>query len=46
MEAKKNPKAFYSYVRSKLATRDGIADLNHTSGGVANTDAKKAEVLK
>jgi hypothetical protein len=44
-EAKTNPKAFYAYARSKLKTKEGIADLEDGDGGVATSDAEKAEVL-
>ena len=44
-EAKKNPKAFYAYARSKLKTKDGIGDLEDTNGDIASTDSTKAELL-
>jgi hypothetical protein len=44
MKAKQNPKAFYAYARTKLNTRDGIADL--TDGGTkVSSDSEKANVL-
>ena len=44
-ETKKNPKAFYTYARSKSTTREGIADLKDPSGGIASSDREKARVL-
>jgi hypothetical protein len=43
-ESKTNPKAFYSYVNSKLKTRSGIANLD-PAGGKATNDKEKAEAL-
>lgn len=43
--AKKNPKAFYAYARSKLQTRDGIADLEDEKGNKATTNEEKAAML-
>ena len=43
-ESKTNPKAFYSYVNSKLKTRSGIANLD-TETGKVTTDKDKAEAL-
>ncbi len=43
-QSKKNPKAFWQYVNSKLKYRDNVADL-HTSGGIATTDQQKADAL-
>ena len=43
-EAKKNPKAFYRYVNSKIKTRSGVANLE-TQNGLATTDKEKAETL-
>ena len=40
-EAKRNPKAIFSYVNSKLKTKTGIADL-HIETGKATTDSEKA----
>ena len=45
MEAKKNPKAFFSYARSKMKTRTGISDLEYPDGRIAHTDVEKAELL-
>ena len=43
-EAKRNPKAIFSYVNSKLKTKTGIADLDIETGK-ATTDNEKAEAL-
>lgn len=43
--AKLNPKAFYAYAKSKMNTKEGIADLVDVDGNVAATDADKANVL-
>ena len=37
MEAKKNPKAFFNYARSKMKTRTGISDLEYPDGRMAHT---------
>ena len=44
-QAKKNPKSFWSYVKSKTSTRTGISDLKKEDGTMAKTDRDKAEVL-
>ncbi len=44
-EAKTNPKAFYSYARSKMKTKDGVADLDNGKGQTATTDKEKARML-
>ena len=43
-EAKRNPKAIFSYVNSKLKTKTGITDLDIETGK-ATTDSEKAEAL-
>jgi exonuclease III len=43
--AKTNPKAFYSYFKSKLKTQEGVADLKDSDGNVASTDEQKANIL-
>ena len=43
-EAKRNPKAIFSSVNSKLKTKTGIADLDIETGK-ATTDSEKAEAL-
>ena len=43
--AKTNPKAFYAYAKSKLKTRESVADLTDKSGRKATSDAGKAEML-
>ena len=44
-EAKKNPKAFFNYARSKMKTRTGVSDLEYPDGRMAHTDVEKAELL-
>ncbi len=44
-EAKSNPKAFFAYARSKLKTKDGIADLEDKDGNKATSDSEKAKLL-
>ena len=43
-EAKRNPKAIFSYVNSKLKTKTGIANLDIETGK-ATTDSEKVEAL-
>ncbi|KAL8601399.1 hypothetical protein ACOMHN_042403 [Nucella lapillus] len=44
-EAKKNPKVFLSYVKSKTTTRSGIGDLKKEDGSKTTSDQEKAELL-
>ena len=44
-EAKKNPKAFYNYARTKMKTRSGVSDLESADETTAHRDVEKAEVL-
>ena len=44
-EAKRNPKAFYRYVRSKMKTKSTVGDLERLDGTMADTDVQKADVL-
>jgi exonuclease III len=44
-EVKENPKAFYSYVRSRTKTREGIPDLKDCNEVLVSDDADKAKVL-
>ena len=44
-EVKQNPKAFYSYVRSRTKTKGTIPDLKDDTGTLVNKDEAKAEVL-
>ena len=44
-EAKRNPKAFYRYARSKMKTKSTVGDLERLDGTMADTDVQKAEVL-
>ena len=43
--AKQNPQAFYSYTKSKMETREGIADLIDSCGSKASSDSRKADIL-
>ena len=43
-EAKRNPKVFYRYARSKK-TKSTVGDLERLDGKMADTDVQKAEVL-
>ena len=44
-EAKRNPKSFYRYERSKMKTKSTVGDLERLDGTMADTDVQKAEVL-
>ena len=44
-DAKKNPKAFWSFVKSKTQTRKGVADLKLPNGEKIKTDQEKADLL-
>ena len=44
-KAKHNPKAFWSYVRTKTSKRTGIEEPNRHNGTKAVTDDEKAETL-
>ena len=44
-DAKKNPKAFWSYVKAKSKTRDGVSDLEKDDGTLTENDQEKAEAL-
>lgn len=44
-EDKRNPKAFYSYAKGKMKTREGIADLIDSCRSKASSDRPKAEIL-
>ena len=44
-DAKKNPKAFYVFARSKTKIKDGIADLIDEDGNIASEDKAKAQML-
>jgi hypothetical protein len=43
--AKKNPKAFYAYAKSKMKTQDTIPDLKDSGGTLYTSDLGKADVL-
>ena len=43
--AKRNPKAFYKYVNSKLKTRTGIPDLKTENGSAVVNDKVKADMF-
>jgi hypothetical protein len=45
LEAKGNPKAFYSYMRSKMKTKDRVADLEDNTGQLVCDDKGKAHIL-
>ena len=45
MEAKKNPKAFFNYSRSKMKTRTGISDLEYPDGRMAHTPPATEDYL-
>lgn len=44
-EAKKNPKAFFAYSRSKTKVREGVSDLKDSSGEKVSDDKMKANIL-
>ncbi len=44
-EAKKNPKAFYKYARSKLKTKATVADLIKDDGTKTTSEKEKADAL-
>ena len=44
-EAKRNPKAFFNYARSKMKPRTGVSDLEYPDGRMAHTDVEKPELL-
>ncbi len=44
-EARDNPKAFFSYAKSKLKTRSSVPDLIKPDGAIASKDRDKAELL-
>ena len=44
-DCKKNPKAFWSYVKSKTTVRSGIGDLKKEDGTRTSSDQEKAETL-
>lgn len=44
-EVKNNPKAFYSYARSRMKTREGIADLVTEDGTKLTGNKEKADIL-
>ena len=45
MEAKKNPRVFYAYARSKMTKREGIADLVDASGATSSAEEEKAKSI-
>ena len=45
IEVKTNPKAFYSYIRSRTKTKQSIPDLDDSSGNNICNDNEKARVL-
>ncbi|KAA0200510.1 hypothetical protein HAZT_HAZT010703 [Hyalella azteca] len=44
-ESKRNPKAFWAFVKSKTKTRSGVADLKKPDGTKTSNDLEKAELL-
>ena len=44
-QAKRNPKAFYRYINSKLKTKTGIADLKDTDGKTVVDSDEKADMF-
>ncbi|CAI9719750.1 Hypothetical predicted protein [Octopus vulgaris] len=44
-QAKKSPKSFWSYVKSKTKSKTGIADLKRSEGSKTTTDKEKADLL-
>ena len=44
-DCKKNPKAFWSYVKSKTTVRSSIGDLKKEDGTRTSSDQEKAETL-
>ena len=42
---KKNPKAFFQYVSSKIKTRDKVANLKQKDGTLTENDSQKSNVL-
>ena len=45
MLAKKDPKAFYRHVNSKLKTKIGVADLQTDQGELITEDSQRAELF-
>ena len=45
MLAKKDPKAFYKHVNSKLKTKIGVADLQTEQGELITEDSQRAELF-
>lgn len=43
--AKRNPKAFYSYVNKKLKTVTTVNDLKDAAGNIVEDDMEKAEIM-
>ena len=44
-DVKKNPKAFWSFVKSKTQTRKGVVDLKMPNGEKTRNDQEKADLL-
>ena len=45
IQAKKNPKAFYKYVNSKVKTRGNIGNLTSETGEILSDDSQKAQAF-
>ena len=43
--AKKNQKAFWSYVKSKTSIKTGVGDLKRDDGSRTSSDQEKTELL-
>ena len=44
-DAKKNPKAFYTYLKSKTSNRQSVGPLQDEKGSTISDDEKQAEML-
>ena len=45
LQAKKNPKAFYKYVNSKVKTRCSVGNLTSEKGEILSEDSQKAQAF-
>ena len=44
-EVKRNPRAFYSYLRSKTTLKDGVMRLRKDDGSITNSDQESCSLL-
>lgn len=44
-DAKRNPKAFFAYAKSKMKVKEGLADLKDSDGNTISSDKEKANLL-